>query len=46
VAGFRKLDPVQIELDPASGWSRRDGILPANAPVPDYLLKANHVATP
>lgn len=26
--GYRKLDPVQLDYDEQSGWSRRDGILP------------------
>ncbi|WP_366555458.1 TauD/TfdA family dioxygenase [Aquibaculum sediminis] len=34
VPGFRKLDPDLIEFDEASGWSRREGILPPNAPMP------------
>lgn len=28
VHGFRKLDPRQIDVDPRSGWSRRDGVMP------------------
>ena len=28
IHGYRKLDPVQLDHDPQSGWSRRDGILP------------------
>lgn len=27
--GYRKLDPAQLDHDAQSGWSRRDGILPA-----------------
>lgn len=34
VPGFRKLDPALIEYDEASGWSRREGILPPTAPMP------------
>lgn len=34
VPGFRRLDPAFIEYDPASGWSRREGILPRTAPMP------------
>lgn len=34
IPGFRKLDPDLIEYDPASGWSRREGILPPDAPEP------------
>lgn len=29
IHGFRKLDPVQMDVDASSGWSRRDGILPS-----------------
>ena len=42
IPGFRKLDLVQIELDRASGWSRRDGVLPANAPMPIRQTETDH----
>ncbi len=38
VPGFRKLDPRQIEYEPWSGWSRREGILPREAPMPKEVL--------
>lgn len=34
IPGFRKLDTDLIEYDPASGWSRREGILPPDSPEP------------
>lgn len=34
IPGIRKLDPAFIEYDSASGWSRREGILPPDAPMP------------
>ena len=34
VPGIRKLDPTFIEYEPESGWSRREGILPYDAPLP------------
>ena len=40
IHGFRKLDPVQLDLDPASGWSRRDGILPRGWTMRDGRLQA------
>lgn len=38
--GFRKLDPVQQDFDPRSGWSRRDGILPTGWTMRDGRLQA------
>jgi hypothetical protein len=35
VDGLRALDPRFIEFDEASGWSRREGIRPPNAPAPN-----------
>lgn len=35
IPGFRKLDAALVEYDEASGWSRREGILPPNAPPPN-----------
>ena len=37
VPGFRKLAHDFIEYDEASGWSRREGILPYDAPPPKSL---------
>jgi hypothetical protein len=34
VPGIRKLDPTFIEYESDSGWSRREGILPYNSPLP------------
>lgn len=39
IPGFRKLDPELIEYDPASGWSRREGILPHDAPMPKTVAE-------
>lgn len=38
--GWRKLDPVQLDHDPRSGWSRRDGILPKGWTMRDGRLQA------
>lgn len=38
--GWRKLDPVQLDHDPQSGWSRRDGILPKGWTMRDGRLQA------
>jgi hypothetical protein len=35
VEGLRELEPRFIEYDEASGWSRREGIRPPNAPPPN-----------
>jgi hypothetical protein len=40
VPGVRKLDPAFIEYEKDSGWSRREGILPYNAPLPKTLPEA------
>lgn len=37
IPGFRRLDERFVEYDPASGWSRREGILPKSAPMPKTL---------
>jgi len=37
IPGFRKLDQTFVEFDPASGWSRREGILPRTAPMPKTI---------
>jgi hypothetical protein len=34
VPEIRRLAPELIEYDPASGWSRREGIPARNAPMP------------
>ena len=38
--GYRKLDPLQLDLDDQSGWSRRDGILPRGYTMRDGRLQA------
>ena len=38
--GWRKLDPIQLDHDPHSGWSRRDGILPRGWTMRDGRLQA------
>jgi len=38
--GYRKLDPLQLDLDDQSGWSRRDGILPRGYSMRDGRLQA------
>ncbi len=40
IHGFRKLDPLQLDHDPHSGWSRRDGILPRGFTMRDGRLQA------
>ena len=38
--GWRKLDLIQLDHDPHSGWSRRDGILPKGWTMRDGRLQA------
>ena len=38
--GWRKLDPAQLDHDPESGWSRRDGILPRGWTMRDGRMQA------
>lgn len=40
IHGFRALDPQQLDHDPQSGWSRRDGILPRGFTMRDGRMQA------